>query len=93
MKDSQLVLVALENVGSRVIVWIDSEPLHPGDEGGAANPHACRGALGAPDSAFAFGQRENDLVMLSLGVLALRALALHRGNRLSDNSRNIVFRS
>ena len=45
----------------------DSKPLHPGDEGCAADPHACRSALVASDSAFAFGQCANDLVMLLLG--------------------------
>src|SRR5208282_2696453 len=88
----RFVGVAQEIVDSGVIVGIDSKPLHPGYEGCAADPHACRCALGTSDSAFAFGQYANDLVMLPFGVLTLRALALHRSDRLPDDSGNIVFR-
>ena len=49
-----------------IIVWIDSQPFHPGDEGSSADSQAYCGAVRTSNTPFALGQRANDLIMLLL---------------------------
>ena len=77
---------------SDIIVWIDSKPFHPGDEGGSADSQAHRGAVRTSNTPFAIGQRLNDLITLSLCVVVLSASAFEGSNRFLDDPRNVVFR-
>ena len=68
--------LAFGNRSSGKIVWVNSKLLHPRDQRRAAQTHARGGPVGTPDAPFAFGQHNNDLVMLLLRVIVIWALVL-----------------
>src|SRR5215469_301529 len=76
---------------SGVIVWGNSELLHPIHQRCAVEAHAHCSAICTSYAPFAFGQYTNDLIMLLLRALPWCAFALERCDRFFDDPCDVVL--